>query len=68
AAAEADAAALKCPKCDGVLKEIAYEGVQLDQCTACNGIWLDAGELERLTQNEDSGGWLRRLFQGTKGE
>jgi Zn-finger nucleic acid-binding protein len=29
------------------------ENVEIDVCPQCKGIWLDAGELERLTQAED---------------
>jgi phage FluMu protein Com len=62
-AAEGTAAVgLKCPKCDGTLMEIDYEVVKLDRCEKCNGVWLDAGELEQLTKQEESGGFLGRLF------
>jgi uncharacterized protein with PIN domain len=63
AADEAAAAALRCPRCQGTLAEITHEGVQIDRCTQCNGIWLDAGELERLTEREE-GGFFSRLFGG----
>lgn len=56
-------APLHCPKCDGSLVEIAYEGVQIDRCDKCNGVWLDAGELERLTAQEESHGWLTRMWK-----
>jgi Zn-finger nucleic acid-binding protein len=26
------------------------EGVEIDQCLECRGVWLDAGELEMLTE------------------
>jgi ribosomal protein L37AE/L43A len=67
-AAQAEAARLKCPKCDGSLIEVAHDGIQIDQCDKCNGVWLDAGELERLTNNEESAGWLRRLVKSVSGE
>ena len=67
-AAQAEAASLKCPKCDGSLVEVAHDGIQIDQCDKCNGVWLDAGELERLTKNEESAGWLRRLIKNVSGE
>jgi ribosomal protein L37AE/L43A len=61
-AEQALASARPCPKCDGRLAEVNYEGVQIDRCDKCNGVWLDHGELERLTQHEESAGWLRRLL------
>ena len=60
-------ATLRCPKCDGTLREIAFEDVQIDRCDRCNGVWLDAGELERLTKHE-SGGWLSRMWQSFASE
>ena len=61
-ALDAEGSALHCPKCDGRLFEINHEGVLIDRCNKCNGVWLDAGELERLTKHEDRGGWLGRLW------
>jgi len=60
---KAQASAIHCPKCDGTLEEITYEGVQVDRCNKCNGVWLDAGELERLTSQEEHQGWLSRMWQ-----
>jgi Zn-finger nucleic acid-binding protein len=35
----------------------------IDQCTACGGIYFDAGELDMLIKHEKSGqGVLGRLF------
>jgi len=50
----------QCPKCEGKLVEVAFEGVQIDLCDKCGGAWLDAGELETLTKKES--GWLSRLW------
>ena len=63
-AEQARASAIGCPKCDGTLAEIVYEDVHIDRCDKCEGVWLDKGELERLTQREESAGWLRRLLGG----
>ena len=63
-AAEAKAAgtsSMQCPRCDGSLKESTFEGVNIDTCEKCAGVWLDSGELEQLTRKE-SGGWLGRLW------
>jgi uncharacterized protein with PIN domain len=56
---------MQCPRCDGSLKESKVEEVLIDSCEKCGGVWLDSGELEKLTtrQNE-SGGWLSRLWTG----
>jgi len=45
---------LTCPKCDGPMRTYARNGITIDQCTACHGIFLDRGELERLITAESS--------------
>lgn len=55
---------MKCPKCHGDLKEENYEGkVNIDRCEQCNGVWLDAGELELLSKHEQGfiSGLLKHL-------
>ena len=56
-------AVLQCPRCDGALQPAMVDDVQIDRCDKCGGVWLDAGELERLTRREPSG-WLSRLWRG----
>ena len=45
---------MRCPKCGMELEEIAYEDIGLDRCPACEGLWLDKGELERLHTKEEA--------------
>lgn len=59
------ASALHCPKCDGTLIEITFEEVLIDRCNKCHGLWLDAGELERLTRQES--GWLSSFWKSLSG-
>jgi hypothetical protein len=40
---------MRCPKCGMELSEIDYQGVKVDKCFSCEGVWLDSGELEALT-------------------
>jgi len=63
AAKAAGTSSMKCPRCDGALKESKFEGVLIDSCEKCGGVWLDSGELQQLTQRE-KGGWLSGLFGG----
>ena len=44
--------ALTCPKCGGEMRSYERNGVVVDQCTECRGIFLDRGELERLVDAE----------------
>ncbi|MEE4542945.1 zf-TFIIB domain-containing protein [Streptomyces sp. V4-01] len=41
-----------CPKCHGHMQTYQRNGVQIEQCGNCRGIFLDYGELEALTQLE----------------
>lgn len=41
---------MNCPRCEGtLLQERNREGVIVDVCEGCRGLWLDRGELEKLT-------------------
>lgn len=40
--------ALNCPVCRSALKEIVKDGVLIDVCSECRGVWLDRGELDKL--------------------
>jgi Zn-finger nucleic acid-binding protein len=55
---------MKCPKCGHDLKEETLEGISIDRCTFCEGVYLDAGELERLSLKKDDErkGMLRKLI------
>ena len=43
---------LKCPKCDNIVMMRHFfsikKEVQVDECPACGGYWLDAGELGKI--------------------
>ncbi len=54
AAATQAAAQLLCPKCHGALVTYERQGVHIEQCRECRGIWLDRGELDRLIDAEAS--------------
>jgi Uncharacterized protein conserved in bacteria len=43
---------MRCPKCGMKLEEITLNGVQVDKCFACNGLYLDDGELEKIIGRE----------------
>jgi len=34
------------------LSEIDYKGIKVDKCLSCDGLWLDAGELEQISKLE----------------
>ena len=42
---------MKCPNCpDSTLVMTDRQGVEIDYCPACRGIWLDRGELDKLLE------------------
>ena len=45
---------LTCPKCHGAMRTYERNGVHVDQCTDCRGIFLDRGELDRLIDAENA--------------
>jgi uncharacterized protein len=57
-AEEQESKRLQCPRGDGKMDTTTFEGVEIDRCETCGGVWLDKGELEQLRQKE--GGWFSR--------
>lgn len=51
---------MKCPKCGMQLEEISLGGVRIDKCFSCQGLWLDAGELEAISAKES--GFMQRVW------
>jgi len=52
---------MKCPKCGGDMTEIALQGIKVDRCTSCGGIYFDRGELELLLETKEQKGFLGGL-------
>jgi uncharacterized protein len=49
---------LTCPNDGAGMQEINRNGVLIDVCPTCRGVWLDRGELEKLLsymREDDSG-------------
>jgi len=45
---------MTCPKCSGPMRTYERNGVHVDQCADCRGLFLDRGELERLVDAENA--------------
>ena len=39
---------VNCPKCKARMEQVVYEGIEVDRCTGCMGIWFDSREHEKL--------------------
>ncbi|MBM3316922.1 MAG: zf-TFIIB domain-containing protein, partial [Candidatus Eisenbacteria bacterium] len=37
-----------CPKCGDHLSEHEFDGVHVERCEACGGLWIDKGESDLL--------------------
>lgn len=55
---------MKCPKCGHDLKEEPVDEVLVDRCTFCEGVYLDAGELDKLFLQKagERKGFLRKVL------
>jgi hypothetical protein len=53
-----------CPKDSGApLVHKTIEGITVDLCETCGGVWLDKGELEAITERS-SEGWMSKWIRG----
>lgn len=41
---------MKCPNCDETLVMTDRQGVEIDYCPKCRGVWLDRGELDKIIE------------------
>jgi Zn-finger nucleic acid-binding protein len=42
---------MKCPVCtDTTLAMSNREGIEIDYCPSCRGVWLDRGELDKIIE------------------
>lgn len=68
AAREADRKShyMKCPHCGADLVKEDHDGVEIERCPECRGIWLEASEAARLIRRESKGiaGVLKSVARG----
>jgi Zn-finger nucleic acid-binding protein len=41
---------MRCPHCDVTLHMTERQGVEVDFCPECRGVWLDRGELDKILE------------------
>ena len=41
---------MDCPVCDVDLVISSREGIEIDHCPQCRGVWLDRGELDKIIE------------------
>lgn len=55
---------MDCPRNHEPLKEIEFEGVLVDICPSCGGVWFDPKELEKFDEaHEEAGQKLLELME-----
>ena len=54
---------MKCPSCNTDLLSADRQGVEIDFCPQCRGVWLDRGELDKIIEKSATVGtkWHQRL-------
>ena len=45
---------MNCPIDGAVLEMSERQGVEIDYCPTCRGVWLDRGELDKLIERSES--------------
>lgn len=43
---------MQCPNCAETLLMSDRQGIEIDYCPKCRGIWLDRGELDKIIERE----------------
>ena len=51
-----DAQGLLCPTCRVNLTMSERQGIEIDYCPQCRGVWLDRGELDKIIERSESAG------------
>lgn len=50
-----------CPRCAHPLLEYSHQSIRIDECSGCEGVWLDSGELGPLMQKPERLLWSPEL-------
>lgn len=45
---------MKCPNCNELLVMADRQGIEIDYCPKCRGVWLDKGELDKIIERSVS--------------
>lgn len=51
---------MNCPVCNIALTMTDRQGVEIDYCQKCRGVWLDRGELDKIIERAGSTGGYER--------
>lgn len=57
---------MNCPKCTTALEAVTMDGIEVDVCPACKGVWFDKFELGPLLDSHDEA--VKPLLGGADGD
>jgi uncharacterized protein len=59
---------MQCPVCKNVgLVMSERQGIEIDYCPNCRGVWLDRGELDKIIERSLPGGAVPQAVQPQRG-
>lgn len=60
---------MKCPVCpESTLAMSNREGIEIDYCPTCRGVWLDRGELDKIIERSATEQQQVQRNEGYRGE
>lgn len=45
---------MRCPKCERAMKPVTFDGIEIDRCVGCGGLWFDLREHDRLADRPNA--------------
>jgi Zn-finger nucleic acid-binding protein len=54
---------MKCPKCGGELSRSDFDGMSVDQCAKCSGVFFDAEEFATLVKHKRHVSFFSRFIR-----
>lgn len=54
---------MQCPNDQATLLMTERQGIEIDYCPTCRGVWLDKGELDKLIANSEASAAPAQSFQ-----
>ena len=57
---------MNCPVDGATLEMTERQGVEIDYCPRCRGVWLDRGELDKIIERSETESWAPRYERGDR--
>jgi Zn-finger nucleic acid-binding protein len=58
---------MNCPKCYEPLRVSDRQGIEIDYCPDCRGVWLDRGELDKIIERTLNFDMQRSSYEDHRG-